>query len=69
MDNTKLSITCRGGQFSRHTSWHHPSPACRDRRPLPGTSCVAYRHWCLQRLNPFSPDSVHKFPAVHWEVL
>lgn len=69
MKHTGPSITCRAGQFSRHISLLRPNPAYRDRHPLPDTSYAACTHWFRQRLNPFSPGLVHRFPAAHWGVL
>lgn len=61
-------FTCMAVQSSLHNSWLRPSPACRDRHPLPGTSCAACRHWCLQISLPSFPDWAHTAPVVHWGV-
>lgn len=64
-----IHCTYMGALFSRHTSWLHPNPACRDRHPWPGTSCAACTHWCLRIWIPFSPDLTHRSLEAHWEVL
>lgn len=61
-------FTCMAVQSSLHNSWLRPSPACRGRHPLPGTSCAACRHWCRQISLPSFPDWAHTSPVVHWGV-
>lgn len=50
---------------SPRSSWLHPSPACTDTRPWPGTSCGACRRWCLQICFPFYPGSARTSPVAH----
>lgn len=61
-------FTCKAERSSLRSSWRRPSPACRDRRPWPDTSCAACRRWCRQKELPSSPGWAHTSPAAHWEV-